>query len=117
MQHTLYPRKHGFIATVNALRTTKHVRAVYDTTIAYARGRDFMKAPSFWDTFTVPNFTKAGYRFYVHVDRHPISELPKTEEELGKWLEDRWVVKGARLEELRRKLVEGEEWGADEILE
>src|ERR1700722_20324034 len=34
MKHILYPRVHGFITTVSALRHTKHVRAVCDMTIA-----------------------------------------------------------------------------------
>ncbi|KAF2808619.1 uncharacterized protein BDZ99DRAFT_59569 [Mytilinidion resinicola] len=114
MKHVLYPRMHGFVATVNALRHTKHVRAVYDMTIAYAHGQNFMQAPSFWDTFTT-NFAATGYRFYVHVDRYPIAELPETAEGLSQWLETRWVQKGNRLDDLKRKLERGEEWEADEL--
>jgi hypothetical protein len=49
---------HGFIVSVNALRHTMHVRAVYDTAIAYARGQDFMQPPSFWEPFMTANLRK-----------------------------------------------------------
>ncbi|OCK85125.1 hypothetical protein K432DRAFT_67490 [Lepidopterella palustris CBS 459.81] len=113
MKHTLYPRMHGFVATVNTLRHTKHVRGVYDITIAYAHGKNFMEAPSFWETIATSDLSKAGYKFYVHVDRYEMKELPETKEDLAKWLEGRWVKKGEKLEELKEKLARGEDWEVD----
>ncbi|KAH7064534.1 hypothetical protein B0J12DRAFT_715055 [Macrophomina phaseolina] len=107
--YTLVPRPRGFVATIGALRATPHVRAVYDVTIAYARGRDFMRAPTFWETGD-------GYRFYAHIERWEMDALPTEEGDLARWLEERWVEKGRRLEGLRAQLERGEEWvGDDEV--
>lgn len=84
MKHILYPRVHGFIATVSALRHTKHVRAVCDMTIAYARGNNFMQAPSSWQTIPTADLAKEAYKFYIHNDRYDTNELP--ESGLSKWL-------------------------------
>ncbi|KAK7725145.1 hypothetical protein SLS57_004058 [Botryosphaeria dothidea] len=111
--YTLVPRPRGFIATVNALRGTPHVRAVLDVTIAYARGREFMRAPPFWETVASGNLRGDGYRFYAHVDRWEMDGLPTGEEELAKWLDERWVEKGKRLERLKTQLENGEEWEGD----
>ncbi|OAA64330.1 1-acyl-sn-glycerol-3-phosphate acyltransferase [Niveomyces insectorum RCEF 264] len=103
--HLLYPRTKGFVATVQHLRQAAHVKAVYDLAIAYQHGTEFQAAPSMWDTLRLPNLSDEsrgeGYRFHVHVRRFPISELPETDEELAKWLEQRWVEKGLWLEEKR----------------
>ena len=101
---------HGFIAIVSALRHTKHVRVVCDMTIAYAHGSNFMQAPSFWQTISTVDLAKQRYNFYIHDDRYDTNELPKSEEGLRKWLEERWIKKGERLEMLRDKLARGEEW-------
>lgn len=106
-KHTLWPRTRGFVATVNALRRAPHVRAVYDMTLAYARQNTFMQAPSFWETISSGDLAKAGYKFYVSVDRFELKELPQTDEELAKWLEDRWIQKGEKLERLNTALQAG----------
>ncbi|KAF3769301.1 hypothetical protein M406DRAFT_95986 [Cryphonectria parasitica EP155] len=102
-RHLLYPRTKGFVATVTHIRQTPHVRAVYDLTIAYQRGREWQAAPAFWDTLSVPRLSegRAGYRFEVHVRRWPMEELPRDEEELVRWIEQRWVEKGQWLEQKR----------------
>ncbi|OJD33846.1 1-acyl-sn-glycerol-3-phosphate acyltransferase [Diplodia corticola] len=131
--YLLVPRPRGFVATVTALRrggadivnsrssssnspnNITHIPAVLDFTIAYARHGKFMAAPSFWDTVARPDLGEAGYRFYVHVRRWEMAELPEGEEALAGWLEERWVEKGRRLERLREVLEEGEgdsgDWG------
>ena len=92
------------------LRNAPHVRAVYDVTVAYAENnRYFLRSPSFTDSLMIPRLDK-NWRFFVHVDRHLIEELPDSDEELAQWLEDRWVEKGERLEELRQKLDQGLPW-------
>ncbi|KAF2724871.1 hypothetical protein K431DRAFT_281347 [Polychaeton citri CBS 116435] len=111
--HLLYPRTKGFVATVSSLRDrAPHVKAVYDLTIAYANGKKFMVPPSFLTSITVPDLVKAGWRFWVHVERFSIEDLPKDEEKLGMWLEERWIEKGERLEGLREKLEAGDDWDA-----
>lgn len=108
-QHTLYPRTRGFIATVNKLREATHIKAVYDVTIAYACGDHFMSAPTIWETLSTPNICTT-WQFHVDVQRHPLEDLPRTDEELARWLEDRWTEKGKRLESLRQDLVKGVPW-------
>ena len=40
----------------------------------------------------------------MHVLRFPLEELPESDAELAKWLENRWIEKGEYLEEKK------EEW-------
>ncbi|KAL0254307.1 hypothetical protein SLS55_009781 [Diplodia seriata] len=93
--------------------SSRHIPAVLDITIAYARDREFMRAPPFWDTVAHADLKAAGYRFYAHVQRWDMAALPEGDEALAKWLEERWVEKGERLEELRRVVEEGGEWVGD----
>ena len=88
---------------------TKHVRAVCDMTIAYAHGNNFMQAPSSRQTISTADLAKERYKFYIHDDRYDTNELPESEG-LSKWLEERWIKKGKRLEMPRDKLARGEEW-------
>ncbi|CAK1354691.1 1-acyl-sn-glycerol-3-phosphate acyltransferase PLS1 [Cercospora beticola] len=113
-KHVLYPRVKGFCASVRQLRTTPHVQAVYDLTIAYAHhpqggSPQFQKPPTFWQTLSQPKLDQQN-TFYVHVTRHAIADLPHSDAELAQWLEDRWVEKGERLEILRQKLVKSVSW-------
>ncbi|KAB2577780.1 Phospholipid/glycerol acyltransferase [Lasiodiplodia theobromae] len=124
--YLLVPRPRGFAATVTALRrgsvessgiaANSHVRAVLDVTIAYAHGSKFMQAPPFWETIANGNLSRgpSGYRFYAHVNRWDMDQLPEGEEALAEWLEERWKDKGKRLEELKTMLDRGEEWVGDE---
>ncbi|KAI5370942.1 Putative phospholipid/glycerol acyltransferase [Septoria linicola] len=103
-KHVLYPRVKGFCACVQQLRQSGHVRAVYDITILYMRGDSiFQKPPSFWQTLSQPRLSEK-WKIYVHVNRHALDELPMTDEDLTRWLEDRWVEKGERLESWRQEL-------------
>ena len=101
--HLLYPRTKGFITTVQQLRQAPHVKAVYDFTIAYqGPGKEWQKAPSMWDTLSVPGLSSdVGYSFHIHVRRFDMKDLPVEDEELARWLESRWVEKGEWLEEKR----------------
>ncbi len=107
-KHLLYPRTKGFIATVQHLRKTKHVKVVYDMTIAYARNNKFMAAPTIWETLSLSSISdKAGYRFHVHVERFPLENLPHSDVDLANWLEQRWIAKGEWLEEKRNEWSKG----------
>ncbi|KAI1083328.1 1-acyl-sn-glycerol-3-phosphate acyltransferase [Whalleya microplaca] len=100
--HLLYPRTKGFVTTVQHLRNAPHVKAVYDFTIAYQHQDKFHEAPSMWATMKLPNLSSAqGYKFHIHARRFPLEELPHTDEELAKWLEQRWVEKGQWLATLK----------------
>ncbi|KAH0291394.1 hypothetical protein M436DRAFT_39877 [Aureobasidium namibiae CBS 147.97] len=108
-QHTLHPRPRGFVATVQQLRKTSHVKAVYDVTIAYAEDDKFMSPPSFFKTVFQPNLSQR-YRMYAHVHRYELSSLPETDSEITHWLEERWTEKGERLAKLKKSLDYGEPW-------
>lgn len=108
-KHTLHPRTKGFVATVQNLRQVKHVRAVYDVTVAYADRDRFMSPPSFFQSLYQPNLDKR-YRTHVHVRRHEIVDLPTRDEDLAKWLETTWLHKGKRLASLKLKLANGDPW-------
>ncbi|EME88185.1 uncharacterized protein MYCFIDRAFT_184949 [Pseudocercospora fijiensis CIRAD86] len=111
--HLLYPRTKGFVATVQKLRKTPHVKAVYDFTIAYAQDdKLFQVPPSFWQSLSWPNLAQK-WRLFVHVDRHELEQLPLDDEALATWLEARWVEKGERLERLRQLLLEHRGWDRD----
>lgn len=108
-KHTLYPRTKGFIATVQKLREAPHVKAVYDVTIAYAKGDKFLGVPTMWETMSVSRLDQQ-YRFHVHVDRYALEDLPHDEEKLALWLEQRWMDKSNKLEDLRLQLEQGSSW-------
>ncbi|KAI4602724.1 hypothetical protein KJ359_007942 [Pestalotiopsis sp. 9143b] len=106
-KHLLYPRTKGFITTVRHLRKAPHVKAVYDLTIAYQHRDQFHKAPDMWETLKLPAITSGlGYKFHVHARRFPLEELPHTDEELAKWLEQRWIEKGEWLEKKKQAWAE-----------
>jgi len=99
---------------VQTLRKAQHVEAVYDVTVAYAKisatgDPVFQSPPTFAETLSMPKLNEQ-WRFFVHVERHPLDELPRTDQDLAQWLEDRWVEKGERLEELRQRLSKGLPW-------
>lgn len=51
---------------------------------------------------SLPGLTKSyGYKFFVHVRRFPMEDLPKKDDELAKWLEEVWVEKGEWLEGMK----------------
>ncbi|MCJ1414833.1 hypothetical protein MMC32_001162 [Xylographa parallela] len=115
-QHTLYPRTRGFITTVQQLRETPHVKAVYDLTIAYAEKRPspgekwvFLAAPDMWQSLSEPRLNRR-WKCHVHVERYPLKLLPDTEEGLKLWLEVKWIEKGVRLEQLRQRMLAGQAW-------
>lgn len=89
------------------------MKAVYDVTIAYAKGGIFQTSPpTFYQTLSQPHLDRE-WQFYVHVDRFELSQLPHDGEKLAQWLEHRWIEKGQRLESLRQRLVQGLPWKAD----
>ncbi|KAI0385820.1 1-acyl-sn-glycerol-3-phosphate acyltransferase [Hypomontagnella monticulosa] len=102
--HLLYPRTKGFVTTVQQLRKAPHVKVVYDFTIAYQYKDRFHVAPSMWETMKLPNLSASqGYKFHIHTRRFLLEDLPHTDEELAKWLEQRWIEKGEWLDTLKTK--------------
>ncbi len=86
LQHVLFPRTKGFVATVQAL--SGHVGAIYDITIGYVGG-----VPTLWQWVK-------GYvhEVHVHVRRFPIEEMPGGEAELAGWLINCYEEKDALLD-------------------
>jgi hypothetical protein len=104
-KHLLYPRTKGFVTTVQHLRKTPHVKAIYDMTIAYGHNNKFLEAPTIWETLSVNDLSgKRGYKFHVDVKRILLADLPESDADLAKWLETRWIGKGEFLDAKR------EEW-------
>lgn len=102
--HLLYPRTKGFVTTVQCLRHTPHIKAVYDITIGYQRNGKFFEAPTWWDSVSLAGLSrKHGYKFYAHVRRFPMEDLPANDVELAKWLEKVWIEKGEWLDQMKAK--------------
>lgn len=87
------------------------MKAVYDLTIAYQKGRTWQRCPEFWETLSVPGLSEGaeGYRFEVNVRRWPLEGLPEDEAGLVKWIEQRWVEKGEWLDKKRAEWADAEE--------
>lgn len=102
-KNLLYPRTRGFIATVQHLRKASHVKAVYDLAIAYQCDGVFHKAPTMWETLSMPGLSAdSKFRFHIHARRFPLESLPESDEGLAQWLEQRWVAKGEWLESCKQ---------------
>lgn len=84
-EHVLTPRTKGFTASVVGLRD--HLDAVYDVTLGYPDG-----VPSLWQF--IQGFAT---RAHLHVRRHPMAELPESEDALAAWLHARFQEKDALL--------------------
>ncbi|KAG6136935.1 hypothetical protein E4U24_000134 [Claviceps purpurea] len=98
-KNLLFPRTKGFVTTVQHLRKTPHVKAVYDLTIAYQHDGVFHEAPPMWDTLSTPGLSSSSkFKFHVHARRFPLKSLPDSDEDLARWLEERWIEKGEWLE-------------------
>ena len=90
------------MTTVQHLRETEHVKAVYVLAIAYQRGGEWHAAPDMWESLSVPNLSApGGYRLHVHARRFPLVDLPRDDVALAKWLEQRWLEMGEGLERTR----------------
>jgi len=85
-RHTLVPRTKGVIASIQGLRD--HIDAVYDVTIGYEGA-----VPTLWQY--IKGLVR---RIHVHVRRFPIAELPEAEDDLRRWVLDRWQEKDDLLE-------------------
>jgi hypothetical protein len=106
----LWPRTKGFVASVKALGKSSSVKAVYDLTIAYAHDGRFFEAPSMTDTLFESNLDN-NWRFHVHAQRFEIAEIAgKSDTEIAEWLEQRWIAKSAKLQELQASLEAGKGW-------
>lgn len=112
-KYTLYPRTKGFVASVRALGACSSVKAIYDLTIAYAHEGRFLEAPTMFQTLFETDLADL-WRFHVHVERFDIADLDgRTDSELAEWIEQRWMEKSAKLQELQCALEGGKDWEED----
>ena len=89
-QHLLLPRTKGFAASVQGLRG--HLDAVYDITIGYPAG-----VPTLWQ------YCRGYVRVaHLHVRRYPVGDMPAEDDELAKWLVDRFQEKDQLLDRFYR---------------
>ncbi|XP_022154216.1 1-acyl-sn-glycerol-3-phosphate acyltransferase 2 [Momordica charantia] len=100
-RNVLIPRTKGFVSAVGHMRS--FVPAIYDVTVAIPKSsppptmlRLFKGQPS------VVN---------VHLKRHPMKDLPETDEALAQWCRDMFVAKDALMD----KHVENDTFNAEEL--
>lgn len=86
LEHVLVPRTKGFVAAVRGLRG--HATAVYDVTIGYQEG-----VPTLWQY--VKGFARLAH---LHVRRYPLADLPEDDDELARWLLQRFAEKDRLLD-------------------
>ncbi|KAJ1565253.1 hypothetical protein HK096_003786 [Nowakowskiella sp. JEL0078] len=104
LKNTMLPRTKGFVATVNSFRNS-HVQAIYDLTIAYSHETEgFQVYPH---VVRLHTGTLNGYNFHIHVRRYLIQDLPQDDEELSKWVINRWEEKDQILQQLRENWTDG----------
>jgi len=88
MNHVLFPRTKGFVATIKGLR--QDISAVYDVTIRYNGD-----TPTLWQWFTSdPGLVE------VFVKKYPKNFLPDEPKALSEWLIQVYREKDARLGEV-----------------
>lgn len=90
-KHVLHPRCTGFVYLVNQMRKKKCLDAVYDLTLIYPDGCPQTEGDLFFG-----NFPK---KVFAHLVRYPVSDLPKSEDGLKKFVEKRWLEKEKTIEE------------------
>ncbi|PAV80641.1 hypothetical protein WR25_21523 [Diploscapter pachys] len=91
LKHVLYPRTTGFYHLLKKMRQLDYIDYIYDITIAY---------PYNIVQSEVELVLKGAGPREVHfnVRKIPISQVPHSEEDTGKWLLDKWLEKEELLE-------------------
>ena len=96
LQHVLLPKKKGFVAVVQELRKSDHIRVVYDLTVAYSGASTHVRpAVTCMEAMMDGDVTEA----HIHVSRIAIASLPVGDDALGRWLVDRFLAKEKMLAE------------------
>eukprot|EP00271_Cylindrocystis_brebissonii_P008052 TRINITY_DN2207_c0_g3_i1.p1 TRINITY_DN2207_c0_g3~~TRINITY_DN2207_c0_g3_i1.p1 ORF type:complete len:395 (+),score=46.76 TRINITY_DN2207_c0_g3_i1:421-1605(+) len=98
-QNTLVPRTKGFVATVRGLRS--FVPAIYNMTAVVPAG---VANPTFADLLQRKPTT-----IHVHIQRHPMTELPEDDAGVAEWCKALFVKKDAMLDAHKAANTFGEE--------
>ncbi|CAF1241940.1 unnamed protein product [Adineta ricciae] len=90
-EYCLHPRLNGFIFLLKTMQSGDILDSVDDVTVGYEghipeREIDLLNG-------YIPK------QVHFHIKRYMIKDLPKTDEEIGLWLENRWDEKETRLKE------------------
>uniref|UniRef100_A0A0D6R7N0 1-acylglycerol-3-phosphate O-acyltransferase n=1 Tax=Araucaria cunninghamii TaxID=56994 RepID=A0A0D6R7N0_ARACU len=98
-RNLLIPRTKGFVSAVSNLRS--FVPAIYDITVAIPKKEPYP---------TMLRLLKGQPSvMHVHIKRHVMDELPKTEDEIAKWCRDTFVSKDDLLDKHKIDNTFGEE--------
>uniref|UniRef100_A0A1I8AGD9 PlsC domain-containing protein n=1 Tax=Steinernema glaseri TaxID=37863 RepID=A0A1I8AGD9_9BILA len=91
LKHVIYPRTAGFLHLLEKMRKEEYISYVYDVTVAY---------PTNVVQSEVDLVLRGRTPDDVHFDfrRIDIADVPKSEAELNKWLNEIWVAKDERLD-------------------
>ncbi|CAF0813800.1 unnamed protein product [Rotaria sp. Silwood1] len=89
--YCLHPRISGFTFLLNTMRSDEILDTIDDVTIGYEG-----LIPEAEIDLLKGQIPKA---VHFHVKRYNINDLPKTDEEIGQWLQNRWNEKENRLKE------------------
>lgn len=101
--YTLHPKTTGFSYIVRYLQQADFLDAIYDLTIAYPDN-----VPQ-----TEMHMVKFGLpkEVHFHVKRIPVTEIPRNDADLRKWLENKWEAKEAELKQFyANRKFPGEPW-------
>ena len=102
LNHVLYPRIKGFVATVQGIRQSTNIKYVYDFTLAfYDSLKGFGAAPSLFDINILGN--AQTNRVMIDVKRFLLVDLPESDEDLSLWLQNLFYEKDLFLEALKTK--------------
>ena len=102
LNHVLYPRIKGFVATIQGIRHTSNVQYVYDFTLAFYDSKNgFGAAPSLVDINILGDVSQS--QIMVDVKRFALKDLPTTDEGLSLWLQDLFYQKDEYLESFKNK--------------
>ncbi|XP_065152057.1 lysocardiolipin acyltransferase 1 [Paramisgurnus dabryanus] len=87
----LHPRTTGFTFIVDTLRKGGNLDAVHDITVAYPQN-----IPQTERHLVLGLFPR---EIHFHVQRYPLSSLPRSAAQLQSWCQERWAEKEQRLQE------------------
>lgn len=88
-EFVLHPRTTGFTFIVDTLRKGDNLDAVHDITVAYPQN-----IPQTERHLVLGLFPR---EIHFHVQRYPMSSLPRSAEQLQSWCQERWAEKEQRL--------------------
>ncbi|KAF7639349.1 PlsC domain-containing protein [Meloidogyne graminicola] len=90
LKYLIYPRTAGFVHLVQKMRQRNYLISVYDITIAYPCNNIIQNETE------MLFFGKISSQVHYAIRRFEQNELPKSDEDLNKWLNKLWIEKEQR---------------------